>query len=1268
MSTLLKDVIHIKERAGDEDYVLRLTDSVGEGARRALEQYFVTPALVDAFDQALGLVAEAIGSDTSRGAFLTGSFGSGKSHFMAVLHALLRQDPAARGKQELQPVVARHDPALRDKKVLPLAFHLLGATSLEQAIFDGYIRQVRDLHPDAPLPAVHKSDQLLADAEGLRARLGDTPFLAGLNGESAGSTDAADDPGDIWGAVLGSGTWDLDSYHQARAAAPESEQRQRLVSALVEHYYTAYTRQAEHLDLDTGLAAIAEHAKSLGYDAVVLFLDELVLWLAFTVQDQSFFGRESQKITKLVESNDGRRAIPLVSVIARQMDLRRWFADSGASGAQQEALDRAFRHQEGRFSVIKLGDDNLPAVAHERLLKPVDDRAERVVQDAFEHLERRPEVWDVLLDGANTDESHRGADERAFRLTYPFSPALVSTLRSLASVMQRERTALKVMQQMLVERRESLTVDDVIPVGDAFEHIVNGQSPLDSTSAALFNSARRLYAEKLQPLLLSNNGLTKSDVESAARGETTLPASYLADDRLARTLLLSAVAPKVPALKQLTPSRLASLNHGSIKSPLPGNEKTVVLSKIKDWARTIPEIHVDSDAKDPAIRVQLVDVDYESIVEKAKGEDNAGRRRELVKDLLADMLDVPLGAPNMFGAHTHEIVWRGSRREVDLVFGNVRDASWLTDEHFTARPGTWRLVIDHPFDEEGHSSAEDEARVDRLISVGDARQTVVWLPRFLSAEKMKELRRLVILDWLLTGNGERWETHADHLSELDRAQSKTILQAQHSALREGLRRTLEQAYGIVRPAPGILVDDGGHERMLTSLDRGFDPGAPKGTSMAAAFASLVERAYASSFPGHPRFEPGDREVRLPDLRAVHQHLVRAMADPDKRVPLEGDASAVRRVANALGVGHGSETHFNFGDDRFSPWGNELARARGREDVSEDTVVTAGQVRRWVDSVEPLQGLRPEVTDLVILAWAMLRERAWFHHGGAVEAPQPGKVHDAMELRPQPMPTQAEWAGAVEGVGTLLGRKVSGFLTPPAVASLAVDVHADIAELVAPAQELVAMLEDAYRKLDLSTDDPGRSADRLATAREAATLVASLRQLKGVTLVRRLAEVGASGRGAALGTSLRQATEVVRALRNFHWRLVDSLRSHPDDVQGRQILGHLASGLADDQIVTRAQALLESSGDQTVEWLAGLSPTATAPAPGPTTPSTSRGPGPGLGPDHIDVELPDPRRAVDPNAVVIRGRGSHRAHILERLSSFFDAHQDDEVEVTWRVVE
>lgn len=1241
MTTLLKDLIDIPERAGEEDYVLRLTDSIGssDAVTQTLDQYVVTQDLAASFDQALGLVSEAIRSDVSRGAFLAGSFGSGKSHFMAVLHALLTQDPTARAKTELQPVITRHDPELRDKKILPLAFHLLGAESMEQAIFDGYLRQIKALPPDAPLPAVHESDGLLVDAERLRTTLGDEQFFATLN------DDGADDE---WGAVLGSGTWDRERYDRARAATPDTELRQQLVTVLVEKHFSSFARQAGYIDLDSGLAAIATHARGLGYDAVVLFLDELVLWLAFSVGDQSFFRRESQKLTKLVESSTGKRAIPLISFVARQMDLRRWFADSGASGAEQEALDRAFRHQEGRFATIQLGDDNLPYVAHRRLLRPKDDQAAQIIEEAFDHLERRPEVWDVLLDGINTDEQHRGADEKAFRLTYPFSPALISTLRSLASVMQRERTALKVMQQMLVDRRETLAVDDVIPVGDAFEYIVNGQDALDNTAAALFRSARTLYVEKFRPLLLSTHGLSEDDLTSGAE----LPTAYRADDRLAKTLLLSAVAPKVPALRKLTASRLASLNHGSIVSPIAGNERAVVAAKLRDWRRQIPELHVDDDHRDPEVRVQLEDVDYESVVEKAKGEDNPGRRRELVKRLIAELLGIDLGPADMLGAHTHEVVWRGSRREVDLTFGNVRDSSWLTEDHFAARPGTWRLVIDHPFDEDGHSSAEDIARVDRLLATGQPQRTLVWLPMFLSADKMRDLRRLVILDWLFEGTGERWASHADHLSETDRATARAILEGHHRSLRDSLMRALEQAYGIVRPAPGILLDEAGSERVLTSLDRSFDPGSPRGSSFASAFADLIDRAFSATYPAHPRFEPGDVEVTLKELRQVRDHLVRAVEHPDKRVPLEGDVASVRRVANALGVGHAAENAFIFGDDRFT-WGSELAKALGREGKAEATSISVADMRRWIDAIEPAHGLRPEVSDLIIIAWALLRQTAWYQHGAPIDPPDPGKVLPTMELRRLPLPTQTEWEDAVAAAGTLFGINEARFLTPPRFASLTQQVREKATSLAPTARALVEQLERAYSSLGISTDVEVRSRDRLSTARTAAELLQTLRQLDGIELVRRLGQV--NGTRDALGASMSQADTVVTALERFRWERLEPLKASTD-TEARAILESLGRAITADQIVIRAESALTEAEDATFRWA-----TAQRPVTPPLTPADSPAGRPTA--DDVDLDLPGTRGGSRRVA-----RGSSPDRVLDELRSFLQTHQQQDVEVWWRVVE
>ena len=112
--------------------------------------------------------------------------------------------------------------------------------------------------------------------------------------------------------------------------------------------------------------------------------------------------------------------------------------------------------------------------------------------------------------------------------------------------------------------------------------------------------------------------------------------------------------------------------------------------------------------------------------------------------------------------------------------------------------GTWRFVIDFPFDDQGFSTAQDLARLDGIMERGARERVIAWLPRFLSGDRMRDVRRLVILDWLLTGAGERWRSNSDHLSEVDRAQARAILESQRTALREGLRRSIQEVSGATR--------------------------------------------------------------------------------------------------------------------------------------------------------------------------------------------------------------------------------------------------------------------------------------------------------------------------------------------------------------------------------------------------------------------------------------------------------------------------------------
>ncbi|MGR7001247.1 hypothetical protein ACU686_29625 [Yinghuangia aomiensis] len=63
------------------------------------------------------------------------------------------------------------------------------------------------------------------------------------------------------------------------------------------------------------------------------------------------------------------------------------------------------------------------------------------------------------------------------------------------------------------------------------------------------------------------------------------------------TLLLSALAPSVPALRDLTIQRLGALNHGSVITPIKGAEVGVIKGKVDEWAARFAEIKaVGTDA------------------------------------------------------------------------------------------------------------------------------------------------------------------------------------------------------------------------------------------------------------------------------------------------------------------------------------------------------------------------------------------------------------------------------------------------------------------------------------------------------------------------------------------------------------------------------------------------------------------------------------------------------------------------------------------------
>jgi hypothetical protein len=100
-------------------------------------------------------------------------------------------------------------------------------------------------------------------------------------------------------------------------------------------------------------------------------------------------------------------------------------------------------------------------------------------------------------------------------------------------------------------------------------------------------------------------GLTAQDVK-AGKVEAARAQLLRHDDRLLKTLLLSALALEVEAPHALTPSRPAALNHGTVASPIPGQEGAIVSQRCRNGAAQVGEIKVPDDGPNPTLVLHIV--------------------------------------------------------------------------------------------------------------------------------------------------------------------------------------------------------------------------------------------------------------------------------------------------------------------------------------------------------------------------------------------------------------------------------------------------------------------------------------------------------------------------------------------------------------------------------------------------------------------------------------------------------------------------------------
>lgn len=1174
--TLIKDLIEIPEHIQKGDFVLKLTEGVTR-PEETIGQYVVPPSLARCFDDALAFVRSALESKTSKACYLHGSFGSGKSHFMAVLSLLLEGHPAARARPELAGVVTKHNAWIGVRKFLVVPFHMTGSANLEAGVLGGYVDYVRRVHPEAPIPGVYLAEGLFRDAARMRAQMGDEKFLPVLN--SAPSLKKG------WGE-LGK-VWTADRFEQAIVAEPQHEERTQLVSTLVETIFSSYDQQAKQkeeafLSLDQGLSVISHHARQLGYDAVVLFLDELILWLAGHMSDLHFVHQQTQKLAKLVEAQSPDRPAPLISFVARQRDLRQLVGDAIA-GAEWVSFSEALSWQEGRFHTIVLEDRNLPEIAHQRLLKPKNSTARQELDAAFEQTAKvRQPVLDVLL----TSEG----DKAMFHKVYPFSPALVQTLVALSSALQRDRTALKAMLQLLVEQRDTLTLGDLVPVGDLYDVIAYGDEQLNEHMKRWFDNAKRLYQQRLRPLLEQQHGrLEELELRPYDDPQRT---AFRNDDRLLKSLLLSALVPELEVLRALTADRLAALNHGTIKTPIPGREGQEVLRRCRQWASAAGEIRIGEGAN-PVISVHLSGVDIQPILDKARTYDSYASRVKRVREMVYEMIGVPETSELFL---SREFLWRNTRRQAELVFGNVRE---LADSSLTPDGDTWRVVIDYPFDQPGHGPRDDLGRIQKCRDghpVG--MKTIAWIPAFLSTEALRDLGTLVVVEHVLRGT--MFESYTSDLSPQDRPVARELLDNQATVLRQRVQAHLEAAYGLEQITPGSIDPQYELEPSdrFQSLLPGFSPRPSAKTNLKDALEDLLNQAWSYDFPAHPQFEA---EVKPGLLKKVFEVLT----EPNQR---DGDRIFVdktlrplmRQVAEPLKLGQmGADvTHFLLSHH----WQQHFHKKQSESGAA----LTVADLRRWIDEPKPM-GLPKEAANLVILAFADQTQRAFTLHNGPCDVSL-GQLPDQAVLELQQLPPEDQWRSAIERAGKILGAVGSPLLNASNAAKFAAEVRTKAQAQRAGCQQYVEQLVECLPRLGLEVAKTARGQTAVATRQ----LLEALAGATGHEAVATLAGAQLATSADAMGTAFAQGGTLAGQLADAPWALFAGLERIHDErsAAAKAILQSLREALAQDEHVTACRPALKTAEAQAVRLLAppeepsAQPPQPTAPPPAPPAPPIS----------------------------------------------------------------
>lgn len=802
---------------------LRELDPNSEEVEQLARDYVVTPAVEKELPRILEDMKQVFDRGEEYGRFIHGSFGSGKSHFMTMLSLLVegaipawtkfrpllnahRDAKASKGAE-----AADHEAWLSKAGLLVVRIHMLSvrgkSTGFDRAVYEGFNAALkrRGKQPFEFLNVDAIFDEVRREAK----EYGDIVWKR-LEAES----------------IVG-GREDFETI-----AAGSIQAKERFARTWLKYK----GRDAADAGVDPrwseGLARMAEHAKAQGFGGIVLMIDEFLLWLAEKSGQE--FVAEINNLNVIVDHNTGQRPAPIFVFVARQRNLQEFFPDLVDESKIHEHLD----HHAKRFEITKLQDVELRHIVRGRVLRPKNVDA---VKSAVSSLaERHQKVLPALLAGGDIDY---------LRDVYPFHPALIEMLVDVTSLMQRERSALRLLYELLVVHYPTLPLGEFLPVGSAFSAIFPESGVEASKKVELMQDIHHQYYSRLAPAMAQ---MAKAAGEA---GEVWSNERLRALDQLVKTVLLAEVSPR---LKQggLTIERLVQLNAVDVEGETFRGQVRVAETDLLALSQRVPDLQVAGNSKTALVRYVLGRVSLGEILGRARSKvDNPAQRFKVFWGAIRQALGVA-GTKGFEDGGLNEgdwdLSWRRTKRRGRIKLGNVREMSY---DDFTPPDGAFKILVDYPWDEPGHTVDEDRLRATNVRKKQGLLHTVCWLPRHMSPTELGVLTELAAVRYLLSDAGQ--EDLLETLGPQDK--SKVLDQA-------GIRqKTLEgQLDDLLRE---VYVRHGEFFALISDVDSSR-PRETLSENLEHIAALLMDRQY----PQHPTFLA---EPRKQDLEALLGWMVDA---------------------------------------------------------------------------------------------------------------------------------------------------------------------------------------------------------------------------------------------------------------------------------------------------------------------------------------------------------------------------------------------------------